>query len=116
MPEAGSKVLKTLTATRLPQSDYLIQTHIVRDHLKLKPERQSDDALVRYNGGSLRSYGTISLDWAWSLKDLKSEKVQQSTFYVVEELPDSEVVLNDSDPQDSPIYHDGGISPPLTRW
>jgi len=113
-PETGLKVPKTLLATRLPQSDYLIQTDIVLDRLKLKP--LSTSAMVRYNGGPIESCGTISLKWAWNPNDLKSEKVQRSTFYVVNDLPDSKVVLSDSDPQVSPMDNAGGMSPTLRRW
>lgn len=111
-PKAGLTAPMTLTARHLPESDYLIQAEVVHNHLKLKPKHLSVSCRVRYNGGPIMSDSTISLEWAWSPKGLKSEKVQRSTFYVVEELPDSQVVLSGSDPQDSPTNHDGGLSPP----
>lgn len=113
IPEAGSngsKPPKTLMATRLPQSDNLIRADVVRDRLKLKPQRLSSGSVVRYNGGPIQSSGTVSLDWAWSSRELYSEKVQRSTFHVIEDLPGGEVVLRDCDSQDSPSYQNGGMA------
>jgi hypothetical protein len=114
MPESGPEIPKTLQAICLPRSDCLIQNDTVRDHLMLEHDCLSDGELVRsvrYNGGFLESYGKISFDWALSHKDLEAEKVQRSTFYVVEELPGGKVVLSDSDPQHSPVHRAGGMSP-----
>ena len=110
VPETGSKAPKTLTATRVPQSDCLIQIEAVCSHLQLKYEHFP--RVVRYNGGSLPSSGTVAIRWAWSLK---TSKVQRSTFYVVKELH-SQVVFSDSEPEDSPVDHAVGRSFTVPKW
>jgi hypothetical protein len=106
IPDTGSTDVKTLRAARLPQSDYLIRTDIVRSRLKLK--HHSSDACARYKDGPILSCGTISLHWAWNSNDLNSENVQRNTFYVVDDLPGAEAVICDLD--DISMDQGGGMS------
>jgi hypothetical protein len=115
MPDPRSKIPKTLRATRLEDSDCLIEASIVRSRLKLQPKRLSGSPLVRYTGGPIHCSGTILLEWAWNSKCLTPEMIQRTTFYVVEGLPGFEVVMSDADPQDSPVDQDDGMSPPHTK-
>jgi len=109
IPETGSTDIRTLRATRLAQSNYLISADIVRLRLKLK--YSSADADVCYKDGPIRSCGTILLQWAWNSNDLDSENVQRSTFYVVDDLPGVgvEAVICDLGTQDSPRDQAGGM-------
>ena len=91
-----------LKAKRLPQSDPLIKADMVIRRWKLTPKHLADTHWVRYSHGSLRCDSTITLDWAWNSKHLKAGRTQQSTFYLVEDLPDSDVVIDNCDAPDSP--------------
>jgi hypothetical protein len=115
MPDNTSKGVKTLTATNLAESDYLIQVDVVRKRLMLEPNRHSGGTMVHYSGGPIHSLGTVSFEWAWNPKDLRSKKSQRNTFHVVEVLPDSDVILGDSDSPDSPIRRKG-TSPTLEGY
>jgi len=101
-PDKAFNDCTPLKAKRLPQSDPLIQADIVTQRWKLTPKYLSDTHWLRYSHGSLPSDSTITLDWAWSSKHLKANRTQQTTFYLVEDLPDSEVVLGNCDAPDSP--------------
>lgn len=115
MPDTVSNVPKTLKATNLPGSDYLIQVEVVRTRLMLEPNRHSGGTMVHYNGGPIHSLGTISFEWAWDPKHFRSKKSQRNTFHVVEVLPDYDVILGDSDSPDSPIRRKG-TSPTLEGY
>ena len=115
MPGNGSKIARTLTAQSLPESDCLIEINAVRDHLGIKYEPLSGGELVRYNKGHLSSFGTVSIEWARKHSQLGSKLAQQNTFYVVDELPGTQVVFGDSEPEASPVDHPGGISSTFSR-
>ena len=115
MPGNGSKAPKTLTAQCLPQSDCLIGIDAVCRHLGIQYEPLSGGELVRYNEGRLSSSGTISIEWARKPSQLGTKLAQQNTFHVVDELPGTQVVFGDSEPEASPVDHPGGISSTFSR-
>lgn len=115
MPENGSKVAKTLTALCLPKSDCLIRIDAVCNHLGMQYEQFSTEELVCYHEGHLSSSGTVSIEWARKSDQLGTKMAQQTTFYVVDDLPGAQVVFGDSEPEAIPVDHPGGISPTISR-
>jgi hypothetical protein len=104
-----------LKARRISHSDYLIRADLVPDRWTSRRKRLSDTIWVRYKGGSLPSQETISLPWARDPKDLKSGKAQKNTLYLVEHLPEIDVVLGNSASPNSPIFDNGTLSLLLAR-
>jgi len=99
---------KTLTVNYLPQSDCLITSDTVRRHVKLSHQPYSGRE-VSYNGGTLQCLGTVEIEWARSLHDLKENKVQKNVFHIVDEL-ESQVVLCGVEHEDNPANQPGGKS------
>ena len=97
---------KPLTVNYIPESDCLITSDTVRRYLKLSPEPPSRRE-VRYNGGTLECLGTVEIEWARSIFELKRNKVQKNVFYIVVEL-ESEVVLCDSETDELPVIQPRG--------
>jgi len=104
----------TAEAAHLPQSDNLIQTNLVREHLNNSMRPISGGKKVKCNGRPLISIGSTSLDWASSDKDLKFGKPLSNTFYVVDGIPgtNAEIVFGDCDAQGSPVSFGGSTSFP----
>jgi hypothetical protein len=96
-----------LKARRNSHSNYLIRAGLVSDHWNSRRKRLSNTTWVRYNRGSLPSQETISLPWAWTPDDLKSDKAQRNTLYLVEHLPGIDVVLGNSGSPNNPLYDNG---------
>ncbi|KAF1962183.1 hypothetical protein CC80DRAFT_531136 [Byssothecium circinans] len=99
----------TADAAHLPQSDNLVQTKLVREHLNNSMNQIPGRKKVKCNGRPLISIGWTSLDWASSDKDLKFGKPLSNIFYVVEAIPgtDAEIVFGDCDVQERPVSFSG---------
>jgi hypothetical protein len=96
----------------------MLQDSDPEDDTKSQSSRRrtmSSGELVRYNKGHLSSFGTVSIEWARKYAQLGSKLAQQNTFYVVDELPGTQVVFGDSEPEASPVDHPGGISSTFSR-
>lgn len=106
-PDNGSNDGTSIKARRDPQSNSLIRADVVTRHLKLAPIYLSGPCRAQYNHMNLSCESKITLDWAWSAGDLSSGRTQQTTFYLVENLPgsDVQVVLGNSSAPDNGMSH-----------
>jgi hypothetical protein len=93
----------------------LIRRDTVSNRLDLTIERLPKPVPVLYYGKLQKSDERVWLRWAWSKEDMELGRILQNPFYLVRELPKIEVLLGDSEPQESLWENDAGLSRPSSR-
>lgn len=106
---------EVLRAKCIANSCYLIHKDTVHNRLNLTTERLSDPLRVECNGKSQKSDERVSLKWAWSEQDMKVGRIQRNTFYLVPELPKTEVLLGHLEPQEIAWQNMTGLSLPSCK-